>query len=97
MKLLSTTLAFDGVLELEKSNPRPAALAVLVGVVFLIGETDDLFLPVADANLVSGVTLLAAYALTTIYAASVGVKTVLVKYYFTISLSCVLTNFKTWF
>jgi len=67
LKLLSTTLALDGVLELEKSNPRPAALAVLVGVVFLIGETEDLFLPsVADAYLVIGVTLLAAYALTTI-------------------------------
>ena len=82
MKLLSTTLAFDGVLELEKSNPRPPALAVLVGVVFLIGETEDpfVFFPtVDDANLVIGVTLLAAYALTTIYAASVGVKTVLVK------------------
>ena len=82
MKVLSTTLALDGVLELEKSNPRPPCLAVLVGVVFLIGETDDpftFFPSVDEACFVRGVMFPVAYTLTTIYAASVGVNTVLVK------------------
>lgn len=100
MKLLSIALALDGVLELDRSIPRPIVLVPLVGVVFLIGDTVDPLaplLPVAAVGLpfIIGVALLAAYAFETIYAASVGVKTVLVKYDFTMSTSCVLRNFKT--
>ena len=97
LKLLSMAEVFDGVLELDRSIPRPIVLPPLVGVVFLIGDTDDplaLFgAEVLDFN--AGVALLAACALITIYAASVGVKTVFVKYCLTISISWVFKNFKT--
>ena len=45
LKLLSIALAFDGVLELDKSIPRPIVFVPLVGVVFLIGETVDPLAP----------------------------------------------------
>ena len=58
-------LAFDGVFELERSIPRPTVFVPLVGVVFLIGDTDDPFTPFfpgAEVYLVIGVALPVAYA-----------------------------------
>ena len=41
LKLLSLPEGLVGVLELDSSIPRPIVLTPLVGVVFLIGDTDD--------------------------------------------------------
>ena len=87
LKLLSIKLALEGVLLLDKSIPLPAVFVPLVGVVFLIGDTPLFLVAEADYYFVIGVAAPAAYAFVTIYAASVGVRTVFVKYDLTISTS----------
>lgn len=62
LKLLSI-FGFCGVLELDRSMPRPIVFVPLVGVVFLIGDTLEPFidfLPTIEVYFVIGVALLAA-------------------------------------